>query len=265
MGYLRSVTVGCIAILYWPLAYAETATTAAHVDMGQCLKIASRQARPDEAICPGFIVSTLADARATCRDVGGVLRTHPNVGLWTIDVNGDGQPEYLFDFTRNVDCAGAPSVFSCGSLGCGLSLYGRLGGRWRVIGNVPEWPMAIELRPPARPGAYADLRVGCGEAECAEHQHFRWNGQGYELGGLEVRGHAVDLPATRGQIWMLVRDAAVLAEPRRGARTLERYKGRTEVVILGQARSAPYLYVSPCNACAPGFVEQALLRRGQAR
>jgi len=58
----------------------------------------------------------------------------------------------------------------------------------------------------------------------------------------------------------------VLAEPRRGAKIVGRYK-RTETmpVILGKARGAPYYYVSPCHACESGFVEQALLRRGNAR
>lgn len=166
----------------------------------------------------------------------------------------------------NVSCDGAVSAFDCGGLGCGLTLYGRRSGQWQVIGNLPDRPAAIEAMAGTGRGGYADLRVGCDEPDCAEIQHYRWTGRGYELAGFEVRGHAVDIPAARGQIWTLTRDVAVLAEPRRGAKIVGRYK-RTETmpVILGKARGAPYYYVSPCHACESDFVEQALLRRGNAR
>lgn len=270
MAILHLLAAGLAGILLaWPVqhAAAASATAVSGVDMNHCLRIASKQARPDEARCPGFIVSALAEARTTCRDVGGKLVVAPQTALWAIDVNADGQSEYLFDYTQNVGCEGAASVFSCGSLGCGLSLFARSGGQWKIIGNLPDLLAAIETVPAAR-GGFADLRVGCGEAGCAEYQQHRWNGSGYELAGYEVRGHAVDIPAERGQLWMLTRDVEVLAEPKRGAKVLRRYKARTEVtemVILGKARAAPYLYVSPCNACESGFVEQTLLRRGNLR
>lgn len=256
-------------LLAWPVQHvaAASATAVSGVDMNHCLRIASKEARADEARCPGFIVSALAEARTTCRDVGGKIMAYPQTALWAIDVNADGQPEYLFDYTQNVGCDGAASVFSCGSLGCGLTLFARSGGQWKIIGNLPDLPAAIETVPAAR-GGFADLRVGCGEANCAEIKHYRWSGRDYALTGYEVRGHAVDIPAERGQLWTLTRDVAVLAEPKRGAKVLRRYKVRTEVtemVILGKARAAPYLYVSPCNACESGFVEQTLLRRGNLR
>jgi hypothetical protein len=270
MAILHLLAAGLAGILLaWPAQHAAAASAAAvsGVDMNHCLRIANKQARPDEARCPGFIVSALAEARTTCRDAGGKLVVAPQTVLWAIDVNADGQSEYLVDYTQNVGCEGAASVFSCGSLGCGLSLFARSGGQWKIIGNLPDWPAAIETVPDAS-GGFADLRVGCGEANCAEIQHYRWSGRDYALAGYEVRGHAVDIPASAGQLWTLTRDVAVLAEPKRGAKVLRRYKARTEVtemVILGKARAAPYLYVSPCNACESGFVEQTLLRRSNLR
>lgn len=255
-----------LILLAWPARPVTAATAISNVDMSQCLRIASKQARPDEARCPGFIVSALAEARTTCREVGGKLVAASPATLSSLDVNADGQPEYLFDFSQNVGCDGAASVFSCGSLGCGLTLYGRRGGQWQALGNLPDRPAAIEAVAGSGRGGYADLRVGCGEPDCAEIRHYRWNGRAYDLAGLEVRGHAVDIPAAGGQIWTLTRDVAVLAEPRRGAKIVGHYKRtQTMPVILGKARGAPYYYVSPCRACESGFVEQARLRRGNAR
>jgi hypothetical protein len=32
-------------------------------------------------------------------------------------------------------------------------------------------------------------------------------------------------------------------------------------VVIGNARVAPYKYVSPCNACASGFIDPGVLRK----
>jgi hypothetical protein len=252
-------------LLVWPAHNANAESTAAvsGVDISYCLRIVSNQAKPDEAHCPSFIVTTLIDARNTCREVGGKIRAYPPTKLWSIDVNADGQPEYLFDYSQNVGCDDAESVFSCGSLGCGLSLFAWKDGQWRIIGNLPNEPSAIEVIPASGHDGYTDLRAAC--AGCVEIKHYRWSGHTYALAGFEVRGHAVDIPAVRGQLWMLTSDVAVLAEPKHDAKALDHYKARTEVVILGKARKASYFYVSPCNACEPGFVEQALLRRSNLR
>jgi hypothetical protein len=256
------ILTACGILLAWPAHNADAVSTAAvsGVDINHCLRIANNQAKPDEAHCPGFIVTTLIDARNTCREVGGKIRTYPPTKLWSIDVNADGQPEYLFDYSQNVGCDDAESVFSCGSLGCGLSLFAWRDDQWRIIGNLPDDPTAIEAVPASGQGGYADLRAVC--VGCTEIQRYRWSGHDYALAGLEVRGHAVDIPSVRGQLWMLTSDVAVLAEPKHDAKILGRYKARTNVVILGKARTAPYFYISPCNACKPGFVEQTLLRRG---
>ena len=245
-------------------AVAGTAVAVSHVDMNHCLRIAAGQARADERRCPGFIVSALADAGKMCREVGGRIKVMPQPALWAIDVNADDKAEYLFDATQNVECEGAPLVLSCGSQICGLTLYAQRTGTWRAIGGFALMePSGIALVPGSQ--GYADLRVACGEANCTETWHYRWNGSAYALSSLEVRGHAVDIPAARGQLWTLTRAAAVLAEPRRGAEALARYPANTEVVLLGKARAAGYVYVSPCNACAPGFVEAGRLRRGYRR
>lgn len=246
--------------------HAAPPVAVTHVDMNHCLRIAARQARMNEARCPGFIVGALADARALCGDARGRLKAYPQTTLWSLDVNADGVPEYLFDVTQNAGCEGAPSALSCGSQICGLGLYAQRNGAWRHIGRFAiEEPSVLELDPASRRHGHAGLRVGCADAECPEVQLYRWNGERYDLAVLEVRGHALDIPASSGQLWTLTRETALLAEPRHGARTLDRYRAGTEVVILGKARAAPYLYVSPCNACAPGFVGAGLLRRAIPR
>jgi hypothetical protein len=197
------ILTACGILLAWPAHNADAVSTAAvsGVDINHCLRIANNQAKPDEAHCPGFIVTTLIDARNTCREVGGKIRTYPPTKLWSIDVNADGQPEYLFDYSQNVGCDDAESVFSCGSLGCGLSLFAWRDDQWRIIGNLPDDPTAIEAVPASGQGGYADLRAVC--VGCTEIQRYRWSGHDYALAGLEVRGHAVDIPSVRGQLWML--------------------------------------------------------------
>lgn len=262
---LLAAVLACVALaMPVRLVASGPAVAVSHVDMNRCLRIAAGQASADERRCPGFIVSALADAGKMCREVGGRIKAMPQATLWAIDVDADDKAEYLFDTTQNVECVGAPSILSCGSQICGLTLYAQRSGTWRAIGGFALMePSGIALAPGSQ--GYADLRVACGEAHCTEIQHYRWTGSAYALSGLEVRGHAVDIPAARGQLWTLTRAAAVLAEPRRGAEALARYPANTEVVVLGQARAARYLYVSPCNACAPGFVEAGWLRRAYRR
>ncbi|MGB7220794.1 MAG: hypothetical protein WBD07_18485 [Vicinamibacterales bacterium] len=230
------------------------------VDLGACLAMARKAAEPSEALCPEIIRRGLVEMTATCADVGGRLEPAERPSLASLDVNGDGNAELLYDATENFRCDGAPSVFSCGSLGCPVSLFERQAGGWTLIGAISakDAPALEALTP--EPGArYGRLRGGCaGDRPCEEWTYYRWDGGAYQGTAIDVRGHWVDT-ANGGGLWTLVKDTPLLATPSQDAAVLERYPMGTEVVLIGDARGAPYKYVSPCNACTSGFVDPAAL------
>jgi len=237
------------------------ATEQKNIDLAQCQRIATKQAAPAEDRCPGFISEGLVATMKTCAEVGGVLRPVEVPVVSTLDVNADGKPEFLFDFTENYECDGAPSVFSCGSLGCPTSLIERVDGTWRNIGalNAEDVP-AIEALAPEGQTRYGMLRGGCsGSRPCDQWAYYRWDGASYQRAMIEARGHWVDVAP--GGLWTLMQDYPVLETPTADAKVVERYPAGTEVVVIGEARGAPYRYVSPCNACVSGFVLTAFLRK----
>lgn len=229
------------------------------VDLAHCLEAARNQAELDEERCLGFIVQALAGgfgALAQCDDVGGTLAANPIAAARAIDVNCDGRPEYLFELSNNFTCDGAPSLFSCGSLGCPSILYERRDGQWHVIGALAATiAQGIEVLPREGAADYRPLRVGCdGRGGCDEYVHYEWNGAGYEQVAREVRGFWVDVAGSVHGLRTLQREAAVLDAPVPDGRLLARYPAGTEVAVIGRARGAPYYYVSPCNACENGFL-----------
>ena len=86
-------TLFSLIVLAGPVQQATAATAVNNLDMRQWLRIANKQARPDEARCSGFIVSALTEARTPCSEVGGKLVAAPQTTLSSLDVNADGQPE----------------------------------------------------------------------------------------------------------------------------------------------------------------------------
>lgn len=220
--------------------------------------------RPDNGPgCPGFVTAALQEMIATCTSVGGRLQPIERAPLQSLDVNGDGRLEFLFDATQSYYCDGAASVFSCGSLGCPVALVAADGSQWRAIGALSaRAATATEVLAPAPGQTYGTLRGGCaGVTPCDTWTYYDWTGTGYEATMIEARGHRVDIAP--GGLWTLVEETAVLAEPVPGAAILERYAAGTSVVRIGDARDAPYVYVSPCNACDSGFVAPAALRKLQ--
>src|SRR5262245_41782417 len=101
-------------------AHAATshADVAPAISIGHCLDSITTGAAPGDAQCPGFLVDTLKQAQQTCGEAGGKLIATTPSDVWSIDVDGDGAPEYVFEYNGNVSCDGAWSVFDCGSLGC---------------------------------------------------------------------------------------------------------------------------------------------------
>ena len=191
---------------------------------------------------------------------GGALKPLAQSVAWSLDVDGDASAEMLVDLSENIDCEGAPGVFSCGSLGCPFMLYKKRGDTWIELGviNADDAP-GIEVLPSAE-GSYASLRGGCtGLQPCSEYTHYEWNGTAYARTWIDFKGHPVDV-APAG-LMTLTQDAPVLDAPNKRAQALDQYPVATTVVVIGKARDAPYLFVSPCNACRKGFVETAVLTK----
>jgi hypothetical protein len=210
--------------------------------------------------CPSFVLLALDYMTQECAAAGGNLKPMAESVAWSLDVDGDASTEILVDLRENMDCVGAPTVFSCGSGGCPYFLYAKRGESWDELAaiNANDAP-AIEILPgPAgKPGT---LRGGCtGLRPCSELTHYEWKGNAYQRSWIDFRGNPVDVAP--GGLWTLTKDAPVLAEPKPSALVIDEYPIGTAVIVIGAARGAPYRFVSPCNACRRGFVDAALLQK----
>lgn len=261
-SWLLVVIAACTPSAAGDAAFARHAQPAHGIDIAHCLASVRDGVPVDEARCPGFLVEPLRVALQTCAEVDGTLAPASASDVWALDVNADGKPELTFEYEGNVWCEGAPSIFSCGSLGCPLSLYQRTAEGWRAIAAIyADSPESIEVLDTPAGARYRDLRVGCIGAEpCSEYWYYEWAGELYDRTYLEVRGFRVDFAGSPHGLYGLAGETAVLATPEPGARVLERYGPDTEVAIVGTAVGAPYYYVSPCNACESGFVATSAVR-----
>ena len=246
-----------------PPVVSTRATAFTNLDLGACLSIARRTMEPSESACPAFVSEGLVEMAATCTEAGGRLEPGQRPSVASLDVNGDGTAELLYNAADNYRCDTAPSLFDCGSLGCSVPLFEHQSRGWSLIGafRSNDTP-GLEVLAPEPGGRYGMLRGGCaGDRPCEEWTYYRWDGRAYVAAMIEARGHPVDL-ANGGGLWTLVRDTAVLASPSPDAVVLDRYPMGTDVVLLGDARDAAgYKYVSPCNACRNGFIEATSVRR----
>lgn len=239
---------------------ASVAMLTRNLPLAACLAEQTSETEVAQSECPTYVLLALDSMIQMCAAAGGTIQPAEEPEAWALDVNSDGQSEVLVDINENFICYGAPSVFSCGSLGCPFFLYTPRGDAWVEMGaiNADDAPK-LELLA-AKSGEYATLRGGClGERPCSELTHYEWKGSSYERTWINYRGNVVDvLP---GGLWTLTRDASVRTAPNRTAPVLDEYPEGTTVVVLGSARTGPYQLVSPCNACRRGFVETALLRQ----
>lgn len=247
-----------------PDAMSESAAIPAvlrkNIDLAACL--AEESPDPDAApsYCPTYVLQSLDYMIGECSRVGGALQPMAEASVWSLDVDADSRAEVLIDLTQNFTCYGAPSVFSCGSLGCPFFLYSQRGDAWVELGavNADDAPGIEVLAAPA--GTPATLRGGCaGERPCSELTHYAWKGNAYQRSWIEYRGHIVDV--VPGALWTLTRDAPVLTAPSKDGQAIDEYPAGTTVVVIGTARDGPYKYVSPCNACRRGFVDAAVLKK----
>lgn len=210
--------------------------------------------------CPSFAILQLDYMSAECSAVGGDLRPVAEPVAWSLDVDGDASAEVLVDLAANLDCQGAPGVFSCGSGGCPFFLYAKRDDAWVELGaiNADDAP-AIEVLPQSGK-TLATLRGGCtGMRPCSELTHYEWKGSAYARSWIDFRGNPVDVAP--GGLRTLARDAPILDAPAADAQVLDEYPLGTAVIVIGNARGAPYRFVSPCNACRRGFVEVAALTK----
>jgi hypothetical protein len=243
-------------------AMAEQATIPAvlnkSIDFATCLAEESSELDTTVAPCPTYVLQSLDYMVTECSRVGGALQPMEEAGVWSLDVDADSKPEVLVDLTQNFTCYGAPSVFSCGSLGCPYFIYAQRGDAWVELGAVnADDAQGIEALPtPA--GTPATLRGGClGARPCSELTYYTWKGSAYDRSWLEYRSHVVDVVPS--SLLTLTKEAPILTAPSKDGHEIDKYPAGTTMVVIGAAREGPYKYVSPCNACRRGFVEAAVL------
>lgn len=245
-------------------AAIETLGTAAilsrNLPLAACLEEQTTDVEATASQCPTFILLALDFMIQECSAAGGTLKPAEEAEAWVLDVDGDGKTEKLVDLTRNYICYGAPSVSSCGSLGCPYFLYQQRGEAWVELGavNADDAPSIEVLEGPA--GSPAPLRGGCqGARPCSEITHYEWKGDAYDRAWIEFRNYIVDV--VPGGLWTLKADAAVINAPNKKGQAIDEYPAGTAMVVLGKARDSDYQFVSPCNACRRGFVETAALSK----
>jgi len=236
------------------------AVKTSRLDFASCFAEDMTDEAAKSSRCPSFALLALDYMSTACSAAGGSLKPRAESVAWSLDVDGDASAEMLVDLTENLDCEGAPGVFSCGSLGCPFLLYKKRDDTWVELGgiNADDAP-GIEVLPAAE-GAYATLRGGCtGLTPCSEYTHYEWNGSAYARTWIDFKGYPVDVAP--GGLMTLTQDAPVLDAPSKKAQMLDEYPVGTAMIVIGKARDAPYTFVSPCNACRRGFVETVLLTK----
>jgi hypothetical protein len=75
-----------------------------------------------------------------------------------------------------------------------------------------------------------------------------------------VRGYRVDFARSLHSLYGLVGPVDVLSAPTPRASIVGHYDADIEVAIVGTTVAGDYYYVSPCSACASGFVPVAKVR-----
>ncbi len=228
------------------------------VNIQQCID-AIGKARP--ASCPAYLVEAVKGAAQMCREAEGQPVGISPASIWSLDVNGDGRLEYLYEIGAIVGCMNAASIFSCGSLGCPQLLVQEQKGAWVVISGIgASDPGAIEVLPAGTASGYREIKVNCadGDPPCAQSVFYQWNGQAYDSSAMDVRGFRVDVAGSVHGLYGLTGNTAVLATPTADGKVLGSYGPETEVAIIGQSKD---YYVSPCNACESGFVRKSSVRK----
>jgi hypothetical protein len=152
-------------------------------------------ATPALAQVPTGVQQGARQAQAECRSAGGRPNLLPAFQT-THDFNGDGQPDYVHDYSA-LDCQGAASFF-CGSAGCPVVVFLSPGFRAQALGHAQGW--TVEAGGPL-PVMVLTLhgsscgRVGANSCE----QRVGWNGRALAALGAGGRPAAPAVPQTAPQ------------------------------------------------------------------
>jgi hypothetical protein len=162
-------------------AQAVHATRLTSISPAHCVATLERGVPADPLRCPSALREAVMEAKAMCRQAGGMLMGAAEGNVWAIDVNGDGRNELAFSLTDNVSCTGAPTLFACGSLRCPKDLYELRDGAWKIIGSFSaETPEQVTLGSAVGANDHRVLEL-CSQNRCAERRIYEWAGDGYEL------------------------------------------------------------------------------------
>jgi hypothetical protein len=238
-------------------AQTVRATLMTSVSPAHCVQAQNSSTGADLIRCPKPLREAVTEAATTCRDAGGTLSGTAAGNVWSIDVNGDERQELAFELDGNVQCEGAYSVFSCGSLGCPKSLYELRNGEWTVIGSIyASVPEELTLGGAAAADGHRTLEV-CAKEKCAERWFYEWLGATYDGTRLEVLGAKVDVAGSIHGLYPLAAATTLRATPAANGADAGRYEAGTDVAIIGTTEGGDYYYVSPCNACDSGFAPRS--------
>lgn len=132
---------------------------------------------------PAVVTRAQNELMASCRESGG--RPSLVQGFQTtVDLNGDGQPDYILDAT-NLNCEGAASAL-CGSAGCPLQVFlsGPRGYAAAFGSNVQGWEVEQGNPPVLRTDLHGSFCGRVGSETCVKR--YAWNGSQF----AELRGSA---------------------------------------------------------------------------
>jgi hypothetical protein len=155
---------------------------------------------------PSPVAQHQRQAEADCRGAGGSPAMQPAFRT-QLDLNGDGQPDFVHDLT-GLDCRGAASFF-CGSAGCPVVVFVSPGYRAQGLGHVQGWTADSTGRLPLL--VLQTHGAGCGRAG-AEGCTLRLGWDGREMARLGPG--AAPQPAPRAAA---PAPAPLAGEPKAGA------------------------------------------------
>ena len=234
-------------------------TLATGLSPASCVAWLAGGTPPDAALCPAFLRSAVAEARAMCTEAGGKLEGAAQADVWQLDVDDDGRNEVALELNGNVTCVDAYSLFECGSLGCPKTLYAQRDGQWQPIAALYAYgPEGVDITD-QRVGGHRTLRACREGPPCVEFWYHEWRGDTYDLTRAEVRGFGVEFANDAQGLRALVAAADVKATPTAQGESVGHYEAGTEMAVIGKAAGGFY-YVSPCNACPSGFVPASAVR-----
>lgn len=136
------------------------------------------------ALAQPAVPAEIAKVRAEIRDTCGGRATFKPGFQRTTDFNGDGQPDYLLDYSQS-ECVGGMSTNPfCGSAGCTLDILISSGGGYRQAygSNVQGWSLA-------QAGGKSALVLSLHGSACGRSGHMGcqrrlvWNGDKFVPAG----------------------------------------------------------------------------------